>query len=112
MTAADLISDLHNRGVELVAEGDKLRFRPADRLTSTDLVHLRHHKPEILRRLRLEAINRFADLRPTTACDRCGSTDFVDVPIHGGRSIRRDCERCDHFKGWSMWYGRTQGQKN
>jgi hypothetical protein len=36
-------------------------------------------------------------------CDRCGSTDYVDTPIHAGNSLRRDCARCGRFVGWPVW---------
>ena len=37
-----------------------------------------------------------------TAC-RCGSTEYVDVAISGGRT-RRDCRECGKFLGWGQWY--------
>lgn len=43
---------------------------------------------------------------PLTRCDRCGSTDYRDVTIHGGRSTRRDCGQCNRFMGWPKWDGR------
>ena len=36
---------------------------------------------------------------------RCGSTRHRDVPIHNGRSARRDCARCGRFLGFPVWYG-------
>jgi hypothetical protein len=39
-------------------------------------------------------------------CTRCGSTDRVEVPIHAGQSVRRDCGRCGFPCGHSVWYGR------
>ena len=36
------------------------------------------------------------------AC-RCGSTEYVDVAISGGRT-RRDCRECGKFLGWGQWY--------
>ena len=38
-------------------------------------------------------------------CRRCGSRLSVDVPIHEGRSIRRDCRKCGRFVGFPVWYG-------
>lgn len=38
-----------------------------------------------------------------TVCGSCGSTDFVDVPIHNGCSRRRDCAVCGHFICWPLW---------
>ena len=34
---------------------------------------------------------------------KCGSFDFVDVAISGGRT-RRDCRGCGRFLGWGQWY--------
>ena len=41
---------------------------------------------------------------PLTTCNRCGSEDYHDTPIHGGRSTRRDCAKCRRFMGWPRWY--------
>jgi hypothetical protein len=45
--------------------------------------------------------------RPDAVC-RCGSTRWRDVPIHGGRSIRRDCARCGRFLSFPLWYGQRE----
>jgi hypothetical protein len=37
---------------------------------------------------------------------RCGSEKWVDVSIHGGQSVRRDCARCDRYGGFVVWYGK------
>ena len=39
MTAADVMTELHRRGVQLEAVGDKLRFRPKEAVTP-DLVEV------------------------------------------------------------------------
>jgi hypothetical protein len=44
---------------------------------------------------------------PLVACDRCGFDEFVDVPIHEGRSTRCDCARCGLTLGFPIWYGRV-----
>ena len=41
-----------------------------------------------------------------SAC-RCGSKFGVDVPIHEGLSIRRDCAKCNKFILFSVWYGKA-----
>ncbi len=44
-----------------------------------------------------------------TPC-KCGSLDYVDVAISGGRT-RRDCRKCGRFLTWGTWYdqgGKTQ----
>jgi hypothetical protein len=37
---------------------------------------------------------------------RCGHCDWVQVPIHGGASIRSDCRHCDRFGWFAVWYGK------
>ena len=37
------------------------------------------------------------------ACDRCGATKHKSIPIHDGRSIRRDCANCGRTHGFSEW---------
>jgi hypothetical protein len=39
-------------------------------------------------------------------CCRCGSSRFVDVPVHGGASLRRDCAECGRFISFPVWHGR------
>ena len=52
MNSATLLSDLWRRGVELTAEGDRLRYRaPRGVLSHELLAELRSHKPEILAEL-------------------------------------------------------------
>jgi hypothetical protein len=37
------------------------------------------------------------------ACDRCRTSQVKNFPIHGGRSIRRDCAKCGRFLCWWRW---------
>jgi hypothetical protein len=39
---------------------------------------------------------------------QCGHDDWVQVPIHGGKSIRVDCGHCDRFGWFGVWYGKRQ----
>ena len=39
-------------------------------------------------------------------CPRCACTSWRDVPIHAGRSLRRDCARCGRMVRFLIWYGR------
>jgi tubulysin polyketide synthase-like protein len=36
-------------------------------------------------------------------CDRCGSDEIKDYPIHDGRSLRRDCSQCGKFIEFPKW---------
>src|SRR5262245_39635927 len=44
---------------------------------------------------------------PLVVCDRCGSDQFVETPIHNGQSTRCDCARCGLTMGFPVWYGRA-----
>lgn len=49
-----------------------------------------------------------------TICERCGSMEYIETPIHEGKSIRRDCAKCDRFMGFPVWKGirkRTNNDK-
>jgi hypothetical protein len=106
MTASELVTTLIARGVEFQAQGDRLRFRPAHALTPADFNRIRQHKAAILKLLRAEGlVHPAADPRPIEVCDRCGSIEYMDTPIHEGRSVRRDCALCRRFMGWPRWYG-------
>ena len=59
------------------------------------------------KRLTIGDVDPAAIPNPLCRCDRCGSPDVHDWPIHDGRSVRRDCGRCHSFLGWPKWYGET-----
>ena len=44
--------------------------------------------------------------QPGPVCPRHPRAGVADVPIHGGRSTRRDCAKCGRFVAWIRWYGR------
>jgi hypothetical protein len=114
MTTAELLTDLIARGIEFQAHGDKLRFRPAERLTPIDIDNIRRHKPTMLAMLRAEGficLNPNANPRPLDVCDRCGSLEYYDISIHEGRSLRRECIHCRRFMGWPRWYGHALSEK-
>src|SRR5215204_6302574 len=54
MSAKTLLSELRGRGVEVVAEGELLRFRPRAAVTPELLDRLRAHKPSLLNLLEWE----------------------------------------------------------
>lgn len=53
--------------------------------------------------------------RSSSAVCHCGCETWQDVPIHGGRSIRRECTAWGHFIDFPVWYGKRdddqQGQE-
>ena len=48
MNAETLLTELRRKGVEVVAAGDKVRYRPADRVTADLLMKIRNCKGELL----------------------------------------------------------------
>jgi hypothetical protein len=51
MSAAALLSSLQSRGVELLASGDRLRWRPREALTPAEVAAPAEHKAEVLQLL-------------------------------------------------------------
>lgn len=47
--AQALLSDLHSRGITLIADGEKLTVQPASRLTDADRAAIRQSRPDLLR---------------------------------------------------------------
>lgn len=52
MTALDVLAELQRLGVEVVAAGEKIRFRPGEAVGPELREAMRRHRPEILRLLR------------------------------------------------------------
>jgi hypothetical protein len=130
----DLLDKLHAHGCQVEALGDGQTFRsdcPTCRMAAAlDLSEGTDGLPVIRSRCRCfdplaalegrEAVSLAEFRKPKTpppprkpkrpdAVCRCGSTQWRDVPIHGGRSIRRDCARCGRFLGFPLWYGQPEG---
>jgi hypothetical protein len=57
MSAKALLAELRERGVEVIAEGDLLRYRPRSAVTQELLDRLRAHKPILLKLLAWEGRN-------------------------------------------------------
>ena len=53
-TAADLLAELTRRGIEMVAQGDRLRYRPKSAMTLDLADRLKRHKPDLLAILRMD----------------------------------------------------------
>jgi TubC N-terminal docking domain len=78
--AAALLAELRERGVELQATGDKLRYWPAEAVTPDDLVRLRAHKLELLQLLRIaESVPPLLVLDTTTMREVLGPTPAPEV---------------------------------
>jgi hypothetical protein len=112
---SELLAECEARGVRLFpADDDRLTIdAPRDTLTPDLLDQLKAHKTELLGLLRptpdaapaVPVTTLDTPTKPTRPVCRCGSTTWRDVPIHGGKSIRRDCGRCGRFIEFPLWYG-------
>ena len=115
MTPYELLTDLARQGIVLEADGDRLRYYPRSALTPGLLARLKAHQADLLARLRSApevapappVATRGAPAKPAKPVCRCGGTTWRDVPIHGGRSVRRDCGRCGRFLGFPVWYNKN-----
>jgi len=111
-----LIADCDAQGIRLapVGDGGLTIDAPQAALTPELLNRLKAHKAELLAMLRPApeaAAEPVGDshvpveiLQRAKPVCRCGSTTWRDVPIHGGRSNRRDCGRCGRFLGFPVWH--------
>lgn len=108
---SELLADCEARGIRLLPNGSGglTIDAPHDALTSELTGRLKAHKAALLHLLR--ATPAAAPEPPKPASDaaakpvcRCGSTTWCDMPIHGGRSVRRDCGRCGRFIDFPLWY--------
>jgi hypothetical protein len=106
----DLLAECDAQGIRLAPnnDGGLTIDAPQDVLTPELLDQLRIHKGELLAHLqphgRLETRRTVRATHTKPVC-RCGSTTWLDVAIHDGRSNRRDCARCGRFIDFSRWYG-------
>jgi hypothetical protein len=87
-----LLRDLADTGVSLTVRGIRLLLAPADALASGLAASVREHKAALVQWARLNS-----------PCEVCGSGDIIDTPIHQGRSVRRDCARCNRTLGFTVW---------
>ncbi len=44
-------------------------------------------------------------MNASPTCRNCGSTEFCEIPVHQGRSVRRDCARCGRTFNFPVWNG-------
>jgi hypothetical protein len=113
VTPVDILHELARLGVRIENDGEApLRIvAPKGRLTDSLKAAIRKNLQELHRELSKPAqaivVHSLANQEPDgPKCTRCGSTDRVEVPIHAGRSIRRDCGKCGFPCGHSVWYGK------
>jgi len=116
-----LLADCQAHSIRLTfADGGGLEIdTPQNALTPDLLDRLKAHKADLLAMLRPApevapappVATRDAPAKSAKPVCRCGSTTWRDVPIHGGRSVRRDCARCGRFLGFPVWKGEKELDK-
>jgi len=107
MDGVDLILEAERAGLTVHARGDKLVVRGPKRLEPLAKALLAN-KPLIMSALRNMAapVPEPPTIGPT--CPRHLRGGVVDVPIHGGLSVRRDCRQCGRFIEFILWYGASR----
>jgi len=59
--------------------------------------------PDLAKAMRTHKAALVHAVRVAGPCGNCGSTRFIDTPIHEGRSVRRDCGDCGRTWGFPVW---------
>jgi hypothetical protein len=99
MNASAILDHLASRGVEVSVVGDKLRFRPASKM-SPDLVEtVRRHKPAIVARLRETETSGFGRLLNLAGSGQTILPEADDcdlIPIGSAWS----CPKCGSYEAW------------
>jgi len=100
MSVEALLSELDRRGIEVVAAGDRIRYRPASRVGPDLLAWLRASKPELLRALAADPWARRAAALLATVADPDRRADLRELFEHragvcefDGNLSRDDAER-------------------
>lgn len=115
-----LVYLIEKRGAQLkVAETGKLLIRDREHnLTPDDRAVVEHYRIPLADWLQRTAATQTESdeiqhqkkensTEGVDGCRRCGSTQFVEVPVHDGASVRRDCAKCRTTKGFPIWHGET-----
>lgn len=90
----ELLADLQAQGFSVEVRGIRVVISPACRITDQLAERIRKLRGPLASVVRLIA-----------NCERCGSDEVVDVPVHDGLSLRRDCATCGATLGFPNWYG-------
>jgi hypothetical protein len=118
----ELLTECGISGIRLLlTDGGRLKIdAPKDALTPDLLARVKVYKAELLTMLLpiskagtpdidRSSYEPFKNSNPSKPVCRCGGTIWRDVPIHEGRSVRRDCAHCGRFIEFTIWYGTYTG---
>ncbi len=133
-TLDELLTDCDAQGIHLLPDGDGglTIDAPQDALTPELVKRIKAKKAAVLDILATSELPRLVldpdgwpvdSIAPngllSIPCDppnskavcRCGSTKYREIPIHNGRSTRRDCDQCGRFICFAVWYGRPSTRR-
>ncbi|HQA44934.1 MAG TPA: hypothetical protein PLM77_11130 [Phycisphaerae bacterium] len=99
--AAVLMGELAARGIELQAEGGKLRFRPRAAMTPDLAERVKRHKPELLAMLTGDSCS--LQQLPQPDCGQGGT--------HADKEWRRFIAECRPWPDGRGWYDRAEMRK-
>ena len=91
MLAIDLYQTLNNEGVQLWAEGDKLRFAPKEKITPILLAELKAHKSELITLLATKPHPPMEDGQHSPTVEATPH-DFMERYAHMDK-----CQQCEHL---------------
>ena len=119
MTPADVIDRVEGLGIRIWTEGRSVKFSPRSAMPPELTEIIKAQKAAVIETLvarsskpvREPAIPVIQRKPVTIRCRRCGSDEYIDVPIHHGQSIRRDCAKCGRLIDFPVWYGKSDGVK-
>jgi hypothetical protein len=103
MTPEMLLTQLTARGIEFQIRGDKLRFRPLELLTASEVNAVRQHKLVLLKFLAA------ADQQVSTTCS--GKHDVPDEWVYTPDKYKRVGWRTVHCKFCQTFIGYLRPQK-
>ena len=83
----DLLEELAHVGIEIVADGDRLRYRPRSALTPDLTKRVKAYKMDLLAILRLNSSDDAVD---TESCEKCKRLMFWWNPLGDRRCIMCD----------------------
>ena len=105
MSAVDLLADLAQRGIELQAHGDRLRYAPRSEVTPDLVDRMKAHKGELLAILRAKCDKVTESDGYTIATD----TDPWDSPTAIPASSVEPCPTCGSLELWESAAGNLGG---
>jgi hypothetical protein len=111
MVGVTLLADAELASLNVLAGDDGRLIVRGPRSADALARRLLAHKADVLAALttvRQPAVRRMPAVVDANGACPCGSTKFTDVPIHDGKSVRRDCAQCSKFLSFAVWYGKQK----